>query len=175
MKSLRLLKLSLALLFISAISTAQQTRNCGTMQHLDEMLQKDPKMAIRMENIERHVASHLRTTSQNESQAVKTIPVVVHIVYNVSSQNLTDGQVQSQIDVLNEDFRRTNTDAANTPSFFSSIASVCAASAWEIASLAGWFAKSSGAPSPLPSCARRNQAGSVAESPAKSVSRARRE
>jgi len=30
--------------------------------------------------------------------------------------------VQSQIDVLNEDFRRLNTDAVNTPSAFQSVA-----------------------------------------------------
>lgn len=32
-------------------------------------------------------------------------------------------QIQSQIDVLNEDFRRLNADAANTPSAFTPVAS----------------------------------------------------
>ena len=45
-----------------------------------------------------------------------TIPVVVHIVYNGSGQNISDAQVQSQIDVLNKDFRRFNPDVANSPS-----------------------------------------------------------
>jgi len=47
---------------------------------------------------------------------------VVHVVYNTSTQNISDAQVLSQIDVLNEDFRRTNADASNTPSWFLSVA-----------------------------------------------------
>ena len=37
------------------------------------------------------------------------------MVYSSSQQNISDQQIQSQIDVLNEDFRRLNQDASNTP------------------------------------------------------------
>ena len=40
------------------------------------------------------------------------IPVVVHIVYNNSDQNISNDQVRSQIKVLNQDFRKKNSDAA---------------------------------------------------------------
>ena len=43
-----------------------------------------------------------------------TIPVVVNVVYKTSAQNISDAQIQSQLDVLNADFRRTNADADNT-------------------------------------------------------------
>src|SRR5947207_1794051 len=39
-----------------------------------------------------------------------TIPVVVHVVYHTPSENISDQQIQSQIDVLNEDFRMMNSD-----------------------------------------------------------------
>ena len=56
--------------------------------------------------------------SQNQNNKINgsiiTIPVVVHVIYNNSSENISDAQIQSQIDVLNEDFRRTNSDANNT-------------------------------------------------------------
>lgn len=57
-------------------------------------------------------------------QGVITIPVVVHIVYNTMQPagNITDAQVISKINVLNEDFRRLNADAVNTPSVFSGVA-----------------------------------------------------
>ena len=42
------------------------------------------------------------------------IPVVFHIVYNTDSQNLPDSVIHSQIDVLNEDYRRLNENASNT-------------------------------------------------------------
>jgi PKD repeat protein len=47
-----------------------------------------------------------------------TIPTVVHVVYNNSTQNISDAQIQTQIDVLNEDFRRLNTDVFSAPSRF---------------------------------------------------------
>ena len=42
-----------------------------------------------------------------------TLPVVVHVIYNTSIQNISDAQILSQIEVINEDFRRTNSDADN--------------------------------------------------------------
>lgn len=52
------------------------------------------------------------------SQEIITIPVVVHILYNQSSQKISEAQVLSQLRVLNEDFRRLNADAAMTPQPF---------------------------------------------------------
>lgn len=47
------------------------------------------------------------TLSQKTSNsAVKVIPVVVHVIHNGGTENISDAQVQSQIDVLNEDFRK---------------------------------------------------------------------
>ena len=61
----------------------------------------------------------------NSERAIITIPVVVHVVYNSSTQNLSDAQILSQIDVLNEDYRHLNQDASNTPSVWQSIAADC--------------------------------------------------
>ena len=36
--------------------------------------------------------------------SIITIPVVVHVVYYNSNENISTAQIQSQIDVLNEDF-----------------------------------------------------------------------
>lgn len=67
-----------------------------------------------------------RAATENNNPSIQggtiTIPVVVHIVWNTSTQNITDNQVLSQIQVLNEDYSRTNADAGNTPSYFQSVA-----------------------------------------------------
>ena len=42
------------------------------------------------------------------------IPVVFHIVYNSETQNLPDSVIFSQIEVLNEDYRRLNENASQT-------------------------------------------------------------
>lgn len=49
---------------------------------------------------------------------VITIPVVVHVVYNTSEENILDAQIYSQINVLNEDFRRLNADIYGAPVAF---------------------------------------------------------
>ena len=43
------------------------------------------------------------------------IPVVVHVVWRTPAQNISEALIQSQIDVLNRDFRRLNPDVAQVP------------------------------------------------------------
>ena len=50
------------------------------------------------------------------------IPVIVHVLYNNSQQNITDAQVISQIISLNKDYRRQNADTINTPAAFKDVA-----------------------------------------------------
>lgn len=54
-----------------------------------------------------------------------TVPVVVHIVYNNPTQNITDAQVQSQIAVLNMDYRKRNRDTSQIPSYYRNLAADC--------------------------------------------------
>jgi hypothetical protein len=54
---------------------------------------------------------------------VVTIPVRVHVIYNNTQQNISDAQIQSQITVLNRDFRKTNPDAGQVPAAFTGLAS----------------------------------------------------
>ncbi len=60
-----------------------------------------------------------RDTLTNE---IISIPVVVHVLYNNNSQNISDAQVMSQITSLNNDFRRQNADTVNTPAPFKAVA-----------------------------------------------------
>jgi len=61
----------------------------------------------------------------NPSLTVVTIPVVVHVIYNTSQQNVSDAQIRSQIDVLNRDYLKQNPDTANIPGYYSSLAANC--------------------------------------------------
>lgn len=56
------------------------------------------------------------------TEKIITIPVVVHVVYNNPSQNISNEQIKSQIDVLNRDYRKLNTDIRNIPAAFRSFA-----------------------------------------------------
>lgn len=63
------------------------------------------------EHTQRYVARQQLTASRSEN--LITIPVVVHIVYQNAQENLSMAQIQSQIDILNEDFRRLNSDTTS--------------------------------------------------------------
>lgn len=49
---------------------------------------------------------------------MKTIPIVIHVVYNTPDQNISEAQIKSQVETLNQDFSRTNPDKNRTPSQF---------------------------------------------------------
>lgn len=102
------------------ISKAQVIRKCGTMENLERLKMENPGLAEQMKKIEEHTTRFVQQGAR--VSGIVKIPVVVHVVYNTSSQNISDAQIQSQITVLNEDFRRTNADKTNTPSGFSSLA-----------------------------------------------------
>lgn len=61
--------------------------------------------------IERYTEGYVRQFLQNNiaPRAVARIPVVVHVVWKNELENISDAQIQSQIDALNRDFRKRNT------------------------------------------------------------------
>jgi hypothetical protein len=90
-------------------------RVCHTMGNLDRLMHEHPEMERNMALIERHTQEFVRgrqksSANRAESQLMVTIPVVFHVLYANESQNISDGQIQSQLDILNEDFRRLNAD-----------------------------------------------------------------
>ena len=105
----------LCLLFIGA-AFAQQERNCHSMNNLEYRESKDPSLKQRMKQIESFTQRKIQENQNYQSKVdgqIITIPVVVHVIYKNSQENISAAQIQSQIDVLNEDFRRTNADANN--------------------------------------------------------------
>ena len=108
-------KIFAVLMLLSFVGLQAQTvRNCGAMEHLDYLKSLDPDVESRMQAIEVQTAKAINTGEVAQKNGnVISIPVVVHVVYKSSSQNISDTQIQSQIDVLNEDFRRLNADATN--------------------------------------------------------------
>jgi Pregnancy-associated plasma protein-A/Secretion system C-terminal sorting domain/Fibronectin type III domain len=113
------------LLFTSIISMqAQAHRQCGTTEHMNELMLGDPSIARNLESIERFT-QHFIADNPSGSRTVVTIPVVVHVVYNTATQNISDAQINSQIDILNNDYRKLNADISSVPSAFSALAADC--------------------------------------------------
>ena len=67
----------------------------------------------------------LQIASQNNSistEQVITIPVVVHVIYNQASENISEEQIISQINALNADFAKSNSDFSKVPAVFAKLA-----------------------------------------------------
>ncbi len=106
--------IALALCFSFTLQVNAQTRNCASHDILLEQQQQDPKRINKLRQIEEQTQNYIRRGQQRAVNGIVTIPVVVHIVYRTSTQNISDSQIQSQLTVLNDDFRRFNSDANGT-------------------------------------------------------------
>ena len=112
------MKLFLTFLFsLTILSTSFSQRSCGSHQKMNDFLLENPNLKNKRDKIEKQILS----THYNHNKQSMTIPVVFHVLYNTNSQNISDSQILSQLDVLNADFNRTNSDAFSTPSDFDSI------------------------------------------------------
>ncbi len=100
--------------FLFAFTITAQQRSCGTMQDLENRMQQDSGLAQRMADIESFTARKVQELETSRiSGNIITIPVVVHVLYRASSENISNEQIQSQLNVLNRDYRRTNSDRNN--------------------------------------------------------------
>jgi len=89
------------------------------MDNLEHRKQQDPTLQSCMDQIEEFTKLKVEELEVSGSQNkiignIITLPVVIHVLYRNSTENISLAQIQSQLDVLNEDFRRTNADADNT-------------------------------------------------------------
>lgn len=111
------MKKVLTLLFAFGSLMSFSQRNCGTMEAYERALNEDIFFQQNQESIEQFTNDYI-SHSSGVDRALVTIPVVVHVVWNTTTENISDAQVLSQIDVLNKDFSKTNSDVTNTPSVF---------------------------------------------------------
>jgi hypothetical protein len=103
-----------------------QHRNCGAMEHMAMLKAQDPTYEQTLQQLEDFTAHFIEEGGgAGNGRAVITIPVVVHVVYNTSAQNVSDAQIQSQINILNQDFRKLNSDWTVTPSVFQGLVADC--------------------------------------------------
>lgn len=113
--------LVLLLMAFNASVIYAQYHRCASTEVYERMLKEDAKFAANRAQIERETQQWIRDNAQNKTGAVITIPVVFHVVYNTTAQNISDAHILEQLSVLNKDFGRTNADAGNTPSVWQSI------------------------------------------------------
>ena len=113
---------SLQLLFL-IITTSQvfaQTHPCGFTSHMNERYAEEPSLLEMREAYELEIQQIINTRSNFTE---KTIPVVVHIIYNDSNSNISDSQVSSALTAINQDFNASNPDYYTVITAFNSVKS----------------------------------------------------
>jgi hypothetical protein len=94
--------------------TAQQNK-CGSYLNRSANWQKKQGALNHSQEVEKSLQLYLASNahSLHKKNNVITIPVVVHVIWNNATQNISDAQILSQLAVLNKDFRKRNTDTLN--------------------------------------------------------------
>jgi Pregnancy-associated plasma protein-A len=109
LKNFTLLLLAVFSILVFNVNAKAQSqpsqRNCATDDVMQQLFQNDPAARARYENTQRQFESRIRAimnNPQNRTQAIVTIPVVVHVGVTAPRQALvTNAIIQSQIDTLN--------------------------------------------------------------------------
>jgi len=99
----------------------EATEKCGTDLLHKQKLVNDVQYAERIAEIEQHTAAVIEANKNAKTSSpgeIITIPVVFHVLYNNSAENIGEEQILSQLDVLNEDFRLMNSNTSSIPSYF---------------------------------------------------------
>lgn len=106
---------------------ASAQRLCGSEAYISQTIKNNPSVKQGYDEAEQQIKATLaknnfkrRDTSSNE---IINVPIVIHVLYNTAEQNISDAQIQSQLEVLNNDFAHKNADKVNTPKVFQSFAS----------------------------------------------------
>ncbi|MEZ4909424.1 MAG: M43 family zinc metalloprotease [Saprospiraceae bacterium] len=109
----RRLSILVVLGFLSSVSFSQ-TRQCDSDAYLEQEISTNPRRLEILKEIELHTQDFVHLNASSRSTNIVTIPVVVHVVYKNDNENISKERILSQIDALNADFRRLNSNKTNT-------------------------------------------------------------
>ncbi|AFM05085.1 hypothetical protein Fleli_2730 [Bernardetia litoralis DSM 6794] len=122
------LLLSVVLLLVSSSNYLFAQKTCGSELDVEDLQKSDLKRYEQIMQFNKFVEQHSLNSNERviDPNGTIIIPVVFHLLYDGNEPplflNPTDARVQTQIDVLNEDFRRTNPNKVNTPLPFQGVA-----------------------------------------------------
>lgn len=98
-------------------------RTCGSMDVYDQAIQDNPDLQQIIDNDNIEYQHWLENGNfQRSATGTVTIPVVVHVIYSSNPNAVSGTRITSQIDILNADYGRTNSDAGSTPAAFQGVA-----------------------------------------------------
>jgi hypothetical protein len=115
------------------------TCRCGSMKVLNKKLKENPGLEKKMYDIEKHTRTLIAYKSANNAkkptpptpdpnpvpyQGTITIPVIVNVLED-PAHPITQAHIDSQIDILNEDYNDLNPNTGGVPSEFNNAVADC--------------------------------------------------
>ena len=111
----------LAILFNISLLFSQETgMTCSTYEANKLMEENNPMIKLDRENLEKETQNYLN--NPNKSDVVYIIPIVFHVIHKYGSENISKAQIEDEVRILNEDFRKLNSDTSAIVSAFKGIA-----------------------------------------------------
>lgn len=115
------ISLSLAMLLNIGILSSQESGFSCTTSEVNKLLEENnPMIKADREKLELETQNYLN--NPNRSDVVYVIPIVFHIVHKYGSENISKAQIEDEVRILNEDFRKLNSDTTAIVSAFKGIA-----------------------------------------------------
>ncbi len=128
LKMKTLTKIIIAIAFVFAnlqFVKAQELKYCGTTEAMQKYFNENPALYqqylqneadLKIED-QKAFADGYKENNKSAMPPIYIIPVVFHILHEYGTENISDAQVLDAMRILNEDYRKTNADFANTVSF----------------------------------------------------------
>lgn len=114
------LSLFIVLLSVSS-SLSSYAQKCLTSDIRKEKIANNPAIAEKMEDLNYFTREWI-ALNESRPREVITLPIVVHVLWFEEEENISDEQIMSQIQVLNDDFRKNNSNFSSTAVEFQNIA-----------------------------------------------------
>ena len=99
---------------INQLVSPTHAPSCGSFELQKSVDHDHPGYLDLSDDLVKDLARSELNLSSSKTNEVYTIPVVFHVVYNNEEENLSDEVILNQLDILNESFRRTNSDTVDT-------------------------------------------------------------
>lgn len=110
-------------MLMSIVGQAQHDHSRCGHTHINAFNQiHHPLLVQKADKIEQFTQNWIASNQHAKSGTVLQIPVVIHVVWNDPVENISDAQIQTQLDVLNDDFRKRNADTTFIPGVFQPLA-----------------------------------------------------
>ena len=115
------------------LATAQELKLCSTSEMMAKYFEEHPSLkaqylAEQQQEEQLDIAAFANGYKEGDGKSmlpIYTIPVVFHILHLGGTENISDAQIHDQVRILNEDYRKLNSDISAVVSSFTSIASDC--------------------------------------------------